>query len=419
MAITIVLLILLTIAVTAAYFVIGRKRRIMVFDLDPEQLPNIGEALPLIAGITGGMVSSGNSTEIFQNGDIFDAMLEDIDAARQHVHLETFVWKKGALERAFVDRLVAKAEQGVKVRVLIDSVGAMEADESQLHRLRRSGAELAEYRPISWVNLSRFNNRTHRKLLIVDGDVGYAMGHGIADEWLGNAQDENHWRDTGIRLRGPVVGPLQSVFLQDWVEASGRIPSDERCFPSQEATGTAVAHVVSSTGDAKSSVALLYKLAIASARREIIIQNPYFIPNPQVPKLLCKMAERGVQVHLMIPGAHTDSPFVRRAGFNLYPLLLRSGVHIHEYQPTLLHQKIVIIDGLWSHVGSTNFDERSLALNAEIGVGILDESVAAQLKSAFEEDLKESHELQLDTWERRPVLQKCLDWSAYQLHGQL
>jgi cardiolipin synthase len=249
--------------------------------------------------------------------------------------------------------------------------------------------------------------------------MGFAFGHGIADEWLGNAEDEHHWRDTGVRLKGAVVRPLQSVFLQDWIEASGDIPVDDSCFPSNTHCGNAIAHVVSSTGDAKSSVALLYKLAIATARREIIIQNPYFTPNPQVPKLMQKMAARGVAVHLMVPGRHTDSPFVRRAGFHLYLPLLRAGVHLYEYQPTLLHQKIVIIDGKWSHVGSTNFDERSLALNAEIGVGILDETVATELRAAFEQDLSSCIELSLEQWERRPKYQQALDWCVYQLHGQI
>ncbi len=412
-------LMLITAIVTAGYFVLGRKRRIVVFELDPKKLPEIDKALPLIAGITDGVVCDGNSVEVFQNSDVFGAMMENISDARHSVHLETFVWEKGELEKQFVSLMCNKAEEGIRIRVLIDSVGAIKADEKQLQRLKDHGVEVAEYRRISWLNIRRFNNRTHRKLLIIDGEIGFAFGHGIADNWLGHAEDKHHWRDTGVRLRGAVVRSLQSVFLQDWVEASGDIPVDDSCFPSSTHCGNAVAHVVSSTGDAKSSVALLYKLAIATARREIIIQNPYFTPNPQVPKLLKKMAARGVTVHLMVPGKHTDSPFVRRAGFYLYLPLLRAGVRLYEYQPTLLHQKIVIIDGKWSHVGSTNFDERSLALNAEIGVGILDEAVATQLRAAYEQDLSSSIEQSLEQWERRPKYQRFLDWCAYQLHGQI
>ena len=270
------------------------------------------------------------------------------------------------------------------------------------------------------MNLSRFNHRTHRKLLIVDGSVGYAFGHGIADQWLGQGEDKDHWRDTAVRIEGPAVHGLQAVFMENWIEETHCIPTGPGCFPSLQQTGPVKAHVFSSaSGDAISSVALVYTVAIASARKEVIIQNPYFVPDDGVCELLGTMVKRGVAVHLMVPGKHTDSPFVRNAGCYLYEALLRTGVRVYEFEPTLLHQKIVIVDGIWSHVGSTNFDSRSLALNEEVGIGLLDEQVAGELRAAFEVDLKRSSELTLQAWRKRPVYSRAWSWFAYKLHAQL
>jgi cardiolipin synthase len=208
--------------------------------------------------------------------------------------------------------------------------------------------------------------------------------------------------------------------MENWIEETHCVPSGESCFPVIEPQGKAQAHVVSSASDeAMSKVALLYTVAIASARREVIIQNPYFAPDDGVCTLLAKMVERGVAVHLMIPGENTDSPFVRRAGCYLYRALLKAGVRVYEFQPTLSHQKIVIVDGIWSHIGSTNFDSRSLALNEEVGIGILDKDIAAELRRAFEADLQRSREITLQEWRQRPAYSHALDWLVYQVHDQL
>lgn len=410
----------IAVILTATYFTLSPRRRILKLGLDPKSLPRIEDALSQLAGVTGGTVHENNEAEVFQNGDLIEAMMLEIERARHSVHFETFVWTKGVLERDFVGLLCKKVQRGVKVRVVIDAVGARGADRRQLKKLRDHGVELAEYHPISLFNLRRFNNRTHRKLLIVDGEVAFTFGHGIRDRWLGHAEDRYHWRDTGVRLRGPVVCSLQSIFVQDWIEASRTVPFERGCFVKGTGCGHVSAHVVSSSSrGGHSSVALLYMLAIASARHEIIIQNPYFTPDLVVPELLCKMVEKGVAVHLMVPGKWTDSHFVRRAGQHLYRQLLAAGVRLYEFEPALLHQKIVVIDGVWSHIGTTNFDARSLALNAEIGVGLLDKNIARELKHAFEHDLKRSRELTLEDWERRPWYKHMLDWCAYQLHGQI
>ena len=399
---------------------LSRARGTPYLDLQPEEYPRIEDALPMIAGLTESAVYEGNRATVFQNGAIFSAMLADIAAAKHSVHLETFVWCEGEVERLFVDALAERASAGVSVRVLVDSLGAMKASERELERLKRSGAKVSSYCKPRWWNIGRFNHRTHRKLLVVDGRIGYAFGHGVSDDWLGDAEGPKHFRDTGVRLEGPVVHGLQTVFAQNWVEETHSLPVMTECFPVLERCGDISAHVVSSaSGDAVSSVAMLYTVAIAAARREVLIQNPYFAPSDGVVELFAMMVRRGVKVHLMVPGKHTDSPFVRRAGCSLYTALLEAGVRLYEFDPTLLHQKIVVVDEIWSHVGSTNFDARSLALNEEIGVGILDAGIAAQLKAAFNEDLRRSRELELERWRRRPVFARAYERFAYLLHEQL
>lgn len=402
------------------YFLLTHRRRTPYLDLNLDALPAIEDGLQTLAGVTGGSVYVGNSATVLQNGALFPTMEADIAGAKHTVHLETFVWTAGVVERRFVDLLSRKAREGLKVRLLLDAVGGSRGDGRQLQSLRENGVELMNYCRPHWWNLRRFNHRTHRKLLIVDGAIGYTFGHGIADQWLGDGEDRDHWRDTAVRIEGPAVQALQSVFVENWIEESKCVPAGPGCFPALEFCGDADVHVVSSaSGEAVSAVSLLYTVAIACARREVIIQNPYFAPGDGVCELFAMMIKRGVAVHLMVPGRHTDSPFVRRAGCHLYSDLLEAGVRVYEFAPTLLHQKIVIIDGVWSHVGSTNFDSRSLALNEEVGVGIRDEAVAQQLKAAFEADLLRSKEITFERWKRRPWRSRVFDWMAYRLHSQL
>jgi cardiolipin synthase len=411
-------------AVAATVFSIAllvtRRRDTPYLELNPDEYPPIDAAIEMLSGLTHSALFDGNVATVLQNGNLYPAMLEDIRQAGHSVHLETFVWTKGELERRFVEVLGEKARAGCEVRVLIDALGGSRADPAALDRLRASGAEVAMYCRPKWWNWLRFNHRTHRKLLIVDGRIGYTFGHGVADEWLGEGTDPDHWRDTAIRLEGPIVHGLQSVFAENWVEETHCLPAGKGSWPALEARGPVRAHVVSSSsGEALSAVSMLYTVAIASARREVLIQNPYFAPDEGVVDLFEMMVERGVDVQLMVPGKHTDSRFVRRAGCFLYEPLLRAGVRIFEFEPTLLHQKVVIVDGEWSHVGSTNFDSRSLALNEEVGVGVLDVQVAVELKEAFARDLESCHELELETWRRRPARKRLFDRFAYLLHDQL
>jgi cardiolipin synthase len=418
--ITSVLFVIAGAIAASAYFLVTHRRHTPYLKLDLDGLPPISDGLQMLAGLTGGAVYAGNAVRVVHNGALFEVIEHDIEAAQHTIHLETFVWTRGALERRMVEMLSRRAREGLKVRVLIDAVGGSGADPEQLKLLCKNGVELANYCSPGWLNVRRFNHRTHRKLLVIDGRIGYTFGHGIADKWLGEAQDRDHYRDTAVRVDGPAVQALQSVFMENWIEESKCVPAGPGCFPALDAKGDCEAHVVSSASDdAVSSVALLYTIAIACARSEVIIQNPYFAPDEGVCTLLGMMVKRGVAVHLMVPGHNTDNKIVRRAGCALYGDMLRAGVRLYEFTPTLLHQKIVIVDGIWSHVGSTNFDSRSLALNEEIGIGIRNTDIAQELRAAFDNDLRRSHEITLNRWQERRWYSGAIDWVAYQAHDML
>jgi cardiolipin synthase len=416
--------IILAVAATALcigiVYVLSRGRGTPFLKLRLEEFPEIHDALPMLAGLTESTVYEGNKARVHQNGAALEAMLADISAATESIHLETFVWCEGQVETLFVQALAERARAGVHVRVLKDAVGGSRGSKHAQRTLCESGVQTAEYCAPRWWNIGRFNSRTHRKLLVIDGHIAYTFGHGISDQWLGDGEDPKHWRDTALRLEGPVVHGLQTVFAQNWVEETHSLPVSGNSFRQLAPVGDTPAHVVSSaSGDAVSSVAMLYTVAIGCARKEVLIQNPYFAPNPGVVELFAMLVKRGVRVHLMMPGKHTDSPFVRRAGCHLYSRLLEAGVKVYEYERTLIHQKIVVIDGAWAHVGSTNFDARSLALNEEIGVGLLDRTIALELKQAFERDLQFCREWKLEDWRRRPSRDRLFDGFAYLLHDQL
>lgn len=384
-------------------------------------LQDFEQALPSIAGLTGSPIQAGNQVEILQDGDeFFPALLRDIAAARETVHLETYVWWEGDICRQIAEALAAKARQGVEVRLLVDAVGAKKADEELFETIEAAGGKVARFHPFSLADLGLFNNRTHRKLAILDGRIAHVFGHGIAQEWTGHGQDEEHWRDTGVRLQGPVVGSVQSVFSENWLEQTSEPLVGERYFPPLPHVGSVRAHMTASSPQGGvSKLELLFKLAIATAQEELLIQNPYFIPDGEVVGLLEKAVRRGVDVRIMLPGAVTDSSVVQHAGHRRFEDLLRHGVKIYEYNRTLNHQKVMIVDGLWAHVGSTNFDDRSLDINDEASVGLIDPDVADRLRQAFTADLEHSTEVTLAEWQERSAWHRLVDRVSYLINEQL
>ncbi|MEL7061857.1 MAG: phospholipase D-like domain-containing protein [Acidobacteriota bacterium] len=391
-------------------------------DIRPPHRPQeIAQSMRPVEALVDGWLVDGNAVEVLQNGDAFFSRLIDrIDAAQHHVHFETYVWWKGEICNRLGAALCRRAEDGVDVRLLLDAFGSMTIDDALLESMRDAGCRVVMYHPFRLRTLGRLNKRDHRKVVVVDGRIGFVFGQGIATRWEGDAQDADHCRDTGLELTGPVVARLQSAFARQWMEASEEVLIQTSYFPALEATGDIPVHVIaSSPRGGVSEVALLFRLMLSSASREVWVQTPYFSPGLDVVALIVAAAGRGVDVRLMLPGEPTDVAWVRRSGQHLYERLLAAGVRIFEFRRTMLHQKILLVDGKWAHVGSTNFDERSFDINAELSVGVLDQGVVAELRSAFENDLQDADERLLDSWRTRSWLDRTIDRLAFAAHQQL
>jgi cardiolipin synthase len=378
--------------------------------------------MPSIVGLTQASLDGGNRCEVLENGDgFFPRLIADIQQAKESVHLESYIWWKGEVCDQLARALADAARRGVEVRVLVDASGGHKMTKENQQLMGGAGVHLASFHPFSLGNLGRLNNRDHRKIAIIDGHLGYIGGYGIAEEWSGHAQDKKHWRDTGLRIEGPTVNRMQGAFCENWIEQTGEIVAGDKYFPKLPAKGTTQAHIAytSPTGTI-SSVQVLYYLAIKAARHEVIIQNPYLLPDKNSLAAIQDAVRRGVKVHIMVPAASTtDSPIVQHASHHHFGTLLKAGAHVYEYNKTLLHQKIIIVDGVWSCIGSTNFDSRSFNLNDEISLATLDPQIAAQLRAAFFDDLRDSVERHFDEWSNRSVFHKIEDGLAYSAHGEL
>ena len=294
--------------------------------------------------------------------------------------------------------------------MVLDWVGSGKIDASVIQAMKEAGVEVVRYHPVRWYSLGRLNNRTHRKLLIVDGRVGFTGGVGIADNWLGNAQDAEHWRDSHFRLEGPAVAPMQAAFMDNWMETCAEVLHGAAYFPALKDAGEHAAQVFkSSADDASESVRLMYLLSIASAVRSVRIANAYFVPDSLAVATLVAARRRGASVEIVVPNHQIDSKIVRRASRSLWGPLLEAGIEIYEYQPTMYHVKVVIVDEVWTSVGSTNFDNRSFRLNDEANLNILDAGFAAGQVEVFEQDKKLSRRITLEEWRRRPWTERATD----------
>ncbi|HVL58702.1 MAG TPA: phospholipase D-like domain-containing protein [Burkholderiaceae bacterium] len=381
----------------------------------------IAELAPTLSGTTHGALIEGNAVELFENEALFDAVFADIRAATRSVHFETFLWKDGVLGRRMADALAERSRSGAAVRVLVDAVGGKKMGDEAKRRLRESGCKLYLYRPRHLTRIGVVNERDHRKITVIDGRIAYVCGHCIVDNWLGNGQDRDHFRDIAIRLRGPVVHAVQSAFFENWVEESGELLIGDDVFPALQPEGDVPVHIarIKPQGSAP-AVQVLHHLAITAARERILIQNPYFLPDPEAMHAFARAVERGVDVRVMVPSAEvSDMPIVQHAAHRNFDALLASGVRIYEYQTTLLHQKVMTIDGVWSAVGSTNFDDRSFEISDEITAGIYDEAIARRLEAIFERDLRDCVELELASWRKRGVWHRFKDNALYLFNEQM
>jgi cardiolipin synthase len=371
--------------------------------------------------ILGPQMIAGNRVEALVNGErIFPAMLEAIRGAKRTITFETYVYYSGTIGAEFSRALAERAKAGVKVHVIFDAVGAGKIDDRFEEEMRAAGVELEKYNPLRWYTLAQMNNRTHRKLLVVDGHVGFTGGVGIADEWAGDAQDPKHWRDTHFRIEGPVVAQLQAAFMENWIEITGRVLHGEAYFPPLAPAGSHTAQFfVSSPGGGGESMQLMYLLSIAAAAKRLLISASYFVPDNVEVRALADAARRGARVQIIVPGPEIDAEMVRRASRASWGELLRAGVEIYEYQPTMYHCKVMIVDGLWVSVGSTNFDSRSFSVNDEANLNILDPDFAREQERIFAEDLKRARRITLEQWQSRPWTEKVWEHTMGLLSSQL
>jgi len=363
----------------------------------------------------------GNRVADFQNGDeIFPAMLAAIRGARRTITFETYIYWSGEVGRAFADALAERAKAGVRVHVLLDWVGSQRIDDALLGAMRDAGVEIELYRPLRWYHLAKFNNRTHRKLLVVDGRVGFTGGVGIADKWGGHAQDPDHWRDSHYRAEGPVVAQMQATFLDNWAKVTGAALHGDDYFPPIEPHGGMRAQTFSSSPEGGAdSMQLMYLLTITSAARSIALASAYFVPDKLTTDALVAAVKRGVRVRILVPGPIIDTDVVRRASRAGWEPLLAAGAEIHEYQPTMFHCKVLVVDELLVSVGSTNFDVRSFRLNDEANLNVYDATFAARQLAIFDADLKRSQRVTLEAWRARPWHEKLVERAASLIAWQL
>jgi cardiolipin synthase len=385
---------------------------------DPQFLRSMGLLL-------GPPVVPGNSFEMLLNGDrIFPSMLEGIRSARETITFETFIYWSGEIGEQIARALADKAREGVAVHILLDWIGSSKMDRRYLQLLREAGAEVVKYHKPNWTGLGRMNDRTHRKLLVIDGRIGFTGGVGIAPEWTGHAQDEKHWRDTHFRVTGPVVGQMQAVFMDNWIKTTGNVLHGPKYFPhvdaEPEGEGEGLAHMFSSSPSGGSDdMQLMYLMAVTAATRSLQLASAYFVPDKLTINAIVEAAKRGVKVQIVTPGKRIDTHTVREASRACWGDLLKAGVEIYEYQPTMFHCKLLVVDEYLVSVGSTNFDSRSFKLNDEANLNIYDRAFAKQQTATFADDIAKSKRVTLESWTQRSLTEKLVEKFVRLLDTQL
>ena len=381
---------------------------------DPQFLRNMNVML-------GPAMVAGNRTEALLNGErIFPEMLKAIRAARRTITFESYIYWKGGIGEQFTRALIERARAGVKVHVLFDAIGSHKIDDTIIKEMKAAGVQVEVYNPVRWHSIARMNNRTHRKILVVDGAVGFTGGAGIADEWAGDARNPQEWRDTHFRVEGPVVAQMQAAFMENWIEVTGNVLHGEEYFPELGRAGNELAQFfISSPGGGGESMQLMYMMSIAAAAKSIQLSAAYFVPDDNEVRMLAAAARRGVRVQIIVPGKETDSQVVRRASRSTWGELLRAGVEIYEFQPTFFHCKVMVVDGVWVSVGSTNFDARSFSTNDEANLNVYDRRFATEQLRIFAQDLERARRISLEEWERRPFSEKLWEHTMGLLSSQL
>src|SRR5438105_6772458 len=369
---------------------LGKQPRQEVASLYSAQSPEFRQAAGALLGPN---FVGGNSISTLVNGDeIFPAMLNTIRSARRSINLETYVFWDGEIAREFTVALSERARAGVHVNLILDAQGTRKMGLSNKKQLQNAGVQIVKYHSAFWPDPRRYNNRSHRKLLIVDGRIAFIGGAGIADLWAGNADSMKHWRDNHYKVIGPVVAQLQASFVSNWIKTRGNVLHGADYFPPLQQSGSLEVQAIRS-GAHYENLDLLYLLAIASAKKSLRIENAYFLPDDLTRKELVEAAKRGTRIEIIVPGKKIDQKLVRAASKRHWPELLKAGIKIYEYEPTMMHVKLLIVDDKFVSVGSGNFDNRSIRLNDEANLDVLDSDFAAQQTRLFEIDKGQSHEV--------------------------
>ncbi|RZA06366.1 MAG: cardiolipin synthase [Proteobacteria bacterium] len=415
------LAIALTILGCIAVFNLKSPGKRIEHEIEPQgtlDSPNIKRS---IGQLLGPPLVDGNLITRLENGDeIFPAMLAAIRGAQVSITFETFIYWSGAIGREVAEALSERARAGVHVHVLLDWIGANKFEASRFEEMRRAGVMVEWYRPLRWYNVSRINNRTHRKILVIDGKIGFTGGVGIADQWRGHAQDEDHWRDCHFRVEGPVVAHLQAAFTDNWNATRPEVLHGNSYFPALEAKGSCTAQVFkSSPEEGSGSVRLMFLYSIAHAAATIRIASAYFVPDSHVRACLIAACKSGVEVEVIVPGKYIDTAITRRASRAVWGDLLKAGVKIYEYQETMFHSKYMIVDKAWVSVGSTNFDNRSFRLNDECNLNVIDAEWGQEMAEMFARDKARAKEITYAAWEKRPLLDKVIENLAFLARSQV
>jgi cardiolipin synthase len=379
------------------------------------------EFLPTMVGATGETPIAGNAIAILNNGDEFyPAMLKEIRRARRSITIEAYIYWAGEIGKEVADALAERSRSGLPVKILLDAVGSASVGDEILKILEHGRCQVAWYNPVRWYSIGRLNHRTHRKSLIIDGMVAFTGGAGIADHWRGHAQDSSHWRDMQIQITGPATRPLQTGFARNWLQTTGELVSGDAFYPDIAVSGEFSALVIMSSPEiGASSVRTMYYLSIVCARHSIYIANPYFIPDEVAVAALLAARRRGVDVQIMVSGIHNDAWLARQNSVRLYGPLLEGGITIWEYNRTMLHQKTMVVDGIWGTVGTTNFDNRSFAHNEENNICVYDRRWAMELQEMFVRDARICDRVALDAWRRRGAFTKVQEFIASLLEDQV
>ena len=406
---------LAVVMVTSALFLPDFHEPDFLVGADPDA--DSPEFIDLIISALNVPVLRGSSARILQNGNaFFPAMLEAIRNAKETVNFQCYIWESGEVSDQFIEAFSDAARRGVEVRVLIDGFGAIKFKNEDRERLRTAGVKLEFFRPLRWYNMVRVFKRSHQRAITIDGKVGFTGGAAVADKWVGNADSPEHWRDSMTMVTGSLVSGVQTAFGNDWVYCCGEILAGPRFFP-QPPTGPDETGgspplgfaIVSSPSNAEQPIRICHWLGFRAARRRLYISNSYFIPDKRLRKAVMDRARAGVDVRILVPGSKTDAVPVRLAGQTHYEELMRAGVRVYEYQPTMMHAKVVVIDGIWSVVGSANMDERSMELNEENVLAIRDAGLAAEIEQGLLEDFEKSVEFELERWRRRSLFDRLLE----------